>query len=98
MKKKWGVDHHRKININQLIQEVREQLKKQLLETKIKTSLGDIALTTSQTAYGGIRYWFVCPKCQRRCGVIYQGRIKKLLACRKCLGILYRKQMYKSKA
>ncbi|MDD4519284.1 MAG: hypothetical protein PHI50_00145 [Alphaproteobacteria bacterium] len=36
--------------------------------------------------YGGVRYWFICPNCGRRVGVIYGGRI---FICRKCRDLAY---------
>ncbi len=37
-------------------------------------------------AYGGQRVWFLCPRCGRRCGVLYLGQ---RVACRKCLDLAY---------
>src|SRR5260370_34164013 len=39
----------------------------------------------------GKRPWIVCPRCQRRCGLLY-FRLKDLPLCRKCLGLHYPSQ------
>ena len=47
------------------------------------------AILFSRTAchFGGRRWWFLCPTCERRCGVLYidWGRI----ACRICCNLTY---------
>lgn len=40
--------------------------------------------------YGGTRPWFLCPKCQRRCAVVYFGGGS--YACRRCNQIAYYSQ------
>lgn len=46
-----------------------------------------VGLATSYTHFGGVRQWFSCPCCGRRCGVLYLGN---RLACRTCYGLSYR--------
>lgn len=36
---------------------------------------------------GGVRVYFRCPRCDRRCDLIYGDRTR--VACRKCLGLAY---------
>lgn len=36
--------------------------------------------------YGGRRLWFICPRCGRRCAILYLGSI---VACRNCLRLYY---------
>lgn len=51
-----------------------------------------IVLTTTSCNYGGIRYWFACPVCGKRCRVIYWQGQHNFWACRKCLNLVYRSQ------
>ena len=37
-------------------------------------------------AYGGRRIWFRCPRCGKRCGILYLGH---RVACRKCFDLAY---------
>ena len=48
-----------------------------------------IALTTTQTRFGGFRYWFVCPSCARRCRLVYGGA---RFRCRLCQDAKYQSQ------
>lgn len=38
-------------------------------------------VTTTRCNLGGVRYWWVCPRCGRRCRVLYCNR---LFVCRQC--------------
>jgi len=43
-----------------------------------------VPIVTTPCNFGGERRWFLCPRCDRRCQVIYEG-----LQCRKCTGARY---------
>lgn len=45
-----------------------------------------VNVTTTRPYYGGVRNWFLCPRCGRRCGVLYGP---DLFACRLCHGLAY---------
>jgi hypothetical protein len=53
----------------------------------------EVALTTTECNYGGVRYWFVCPlvkngrPCRRRVGVLYM--YSKYFGCRHCGELTY---------
>lgn len=49
-----------------------------------------IGITTTPCNYGGVRYWFTCPGCQRRVGVLYRNGI---FVCRHCIGVGYHSQL-----
>jgi hypothetical protein len=42
-----------------------------------------IRLTTTPAGFGGARVWFLCPICQRRCGILYDNPARGWL-CRTC--------------
>jgi hypothetical protein len=42
----------------------------------------------SDCHFGGVRQWFICPRCSNRVAVIYAGHF----ACRKCLNLVYESQ------
>ncbi len=44
-------------------------------------------LTTQACRYGGERKWFLCPYCQRRCGVLIQASVD--FVCRLCANLPY---------
>jgi hypothetical protein len=46
-----------------------------------------INLTTTECNFGGVRYWFICPDCNKRVCVLYADIMFK---CRSCLGIVHK--------
>lgn len=50
----------------------------------------DVGITTSSCHYGNYRYWFNCPKCGKRVGVLYCAG---LFVCRHCIGANYATQL-----
>lgn len=56
-----------------------------------KQTLSDrIELVTTATQFGGRRWWFSCPRCGRRCGVLYLPPGLTRWACRTCHDLAYR--------
>lgn len=52
----------------------------------------EIALTATQPHFGGLRLWFVCPECERRCGRLYASDEDWDWQCRVCQGLVYKSQ------
>ncbi|MEX0380885.1 hypothetical protein AB3K25_04265 [Leuconostoc sp. MS02] len=46
-----------------------------------------IQFTTTSPNYGGVRYWFVCPVCDKRKGTLYV--VRSVMACRECAKLQY---------
>ncbi|MEB4591981.1 hypothetical protein VSS37_13390 [Candidatus Thiothrix sp. Deng01] len=67
------------------------------LSSKIETALNGatdgmfegLQVTATQCNYGGLRYWWQCPKCGRRVGVLYSLPWLKSWACRHCHGAVH---------
>ena len=49
-----------------------------------------ISLTTTGCYLGGERYWFLCPGCVRRAGILYQTSQSTTFICRKCNNLTYK--------
>jgi len=49
----------------------------------------NLKLITTNTGFGGERYWWSCPKCKKKCGILYKHPISQDIACRKCLKLKY---------
>jgi hypothetical protein len=49
-----------------------------------------VQLTTTSPAYGGVRWWYVCPECKSRKAALYVSGA--ILLCRRCAGIHYASQ------
>lgn len=93
--KKILVDQCQKIAMKELLREARLKLKKCLLNSEIEAHGLNVKLKSSKTGFGGIRYWFSCPSCNRRVGILYKHTLSNQLGCRLCLGLDYRKHRYK---
>ena len=48
-----------------------------------------IGIVTTPMHLGGVRHWFSCPSCRRRCRILYGGSHYR---CRQCRGALYESQ------
>tara|TARA_R100000544_G_C2227255_1_gene61737 strand:- start:5013 stop:5651 length:639 start_codon:yes stop_codon:yes gene_type:complete len=64
------------------------------LKYKSRTNGGDwqelnykVDLETTKCNFGGLRYWFRCPECNKRACVLYGGTIFK---CRSCHGLVHK--------
>ena len=51
---------------------------------------GEVQIEWTRLPSGGKRPWFLCPQCDRRCGVLYSFRSR--IICRKCGGLTYESQ------
>lgn len=48
-----------------------------------------IQITRTPCNYGGGRPWFRCPRCERRCAILYDAAAGDSFGCRKCLRLTY---------
>lgn len=92
--KKILAESCQKVEINDLVRKITSELKKELIKAEVATIGANIRLTTSNTRWGGIRYWFVCPECNKRRGALFQGPNQSRVACGECLNITYKKERY----
>lgn len=69
-------DHARKLTIRSLGPWPEETLRHAYPQA-------DIQLTTTPAGFGGVRKWFLCPRCDRRSGILYDEPVRGW-ACRIC--------------
>ena len=93
--KRFLVEGCKKVKISEFIRNYRRKMKELILASEIEVSEIKVTLTSSKTGFGGVRYWFKCPLCQNRVGVIFQHPLTAKIGCRKCLNLEYRKRRYK---
>jgi len=93
--KTFLVEECQKIEINTFLRKAKLKLKEVLINSELTAEGITIDLATSKTGLGGTRYWFRCPVCHKRVGVIFVHAISQKLGCRSCLGLEYRKRRYK---
>lgn len=88
------VEECQKIRLSQVLKEYRRQLKEIMLQQVLEVNGIQASLTSTQTPNGGTRYWFVCPSCERRVGVLLIHPLIENVGCQKCLPVSYKKQRY----
>ncbi len=49
----------------------------------------EIPLTQTNCYFGGKRWWFICPSCGRRMGILYRTWRGQPFLCRKCHNLTY---------
>ena len=89
------VENCQKIKINDFLRVCRAELKRAILNSEIEVLGLNINLATSKTCFNGIRFWFVCPLCHKKAGILFSHPITNGVGCRTCLGLNYRKRRYK---
>lgn len=87
-----------KIKIDDLLKQCREAFKESMITSQLKMMGVDIELIATETKFNGMRFWFKCPHCERRVGVLFKHPITETIGCRLCLHLHYRKQRYKGMA
>lgn len=78
-------ENYQKIRIDDFVRQARNSLKKAIVEAQFAIDGHIVALCESKTRFGGNRFWFECPVCQRRSGAIYREFMGNRIACRKCI-------------
>ncbi len=93
--KKYLVEECQKIKISDFLKSYRTKLKQLFLSSELEVVGLNIDLMTSKTGYNGLRFWFKCPYCKKRTGVLFRHPISRKVGCRLCLNLEYRKRRYK---
>lgn len=89
------VERCQKLAISDYLKIYRTQFKENILASVTEAAGIDISLTSTKTGFGGIRYWFVCPQCRRKIGVLLVHPLSRSVGCRHCLGVEYAKKRFK---
>ncbi len=92
--KKLLTDQCEQIKISDVFKRVKTGYIRCLKE-KMVVNGGNISLKKSSVNNGGVRYWFACPLCGVRCGILYKSPLGENIGCRKCLNLDYRSRRYK---
>jgi hypothetical protein len=92
--KKYLTEQCQKIKISDFVRESTSQLKETLIHSSLEAEGYALLLSRSKTGFGGTRFWFSCPICDKRMGVLYRHPVSQILGCRRCLKLDYRKHRY----
>ena len=93
--RKFVVEECQKVELPDFLKRYRRALKELTITSEMEAMDIKIEMTTSKTGYGGTRYWFKCPLCGARIGVLFKHPLTNALGCRKCLNLDYKKRRYK---
>jgi len=89
------VENCPKVKISDFLKKYRMRSKENLIKSELELQGINIDLEITKTCYGGTRFWFKCPLCQSRAGVLFIHPLNSKVGCRKCLNLEYRKRRYK---
>lgn len=89
------VEQCQKISINELIASFNKVRKLNFIKNQLDVAGISIDLIATKTGYGGLRYWFRCPQCEARVGVVYKHSLSHVVGCRLCLKLDYKSHRFK---
>lgn len=89
------VDDCQKVAVSDLLRDYKAKLKETILRTQFEMINENVLITTTRTGNGGLRFWFMCPRCKRRSGTLLKHPLQNILGCRLCLKLEYKKQRFK---
>lgn len=89
------VEDCKRVSIKPFLKRYKSNLKGLILNSEIELLDSNIKLTISKTGNGGHRYWFICPLCQKRMGILFCHPLNRQIGCRICLNLEYRKRRFK---
>ena len=84
-----------RLSIDEILRQATKTLRRRLVEAQIEALGISIQLTTSKTTFHGERFWFICPICSKRKGMLYKHPENSLIGCMTCLKLKYKKQRYR---
>ncbi len=71
------------------------KLKDVILDSVLEIFCTNIRVTSTPSAFGGIRFWFMCPQCEKRLLILLIHPFREEAGCRECLGVRYHKSRFK---
>lgn len=89
------VDDCQKVAVSDLLRDYKAKLKETILKSQFEMLNENVMIITSKTGNGGLRFWFMCPRCKRRVGVLLKHPLQNVLGCRTCLNLEYKSRRYK---
>lgn len=93
--KKYLVEDTQQVNISKFLKLFKKKMKERVIISSIRMQGVSTRLLTSDTGFGGTRYWFECPLCKKRKGVLYIHPQTAMVGCRICLNLEYKKRRFK---
>lgn len=88
------VEQCQKIKITEIVRDIKIEMAMLRLKEKVELMNHDIGITHTPCNFGGHRFWFLCPQCHKRVGVLYKTPISNAILCRECHGLKYMKSRF----
>ena len=88
------VEQCQKIKINEIVREIKIEMTTLRLREKINLLDQNIEVTKTPCNFGGQRFWFICPQCHKKVGVLYKKPTSEVILCRDCHGLKYMKATF----
>ena len=60
------------------------------LKSLLHISPLSLSFTTTRLHFGGVRYWFICPNCNRRVAKLFKPKSERNFGCRYCYNLTYK--------
>lgn len=60
------VEQCQKININELVKNIKSEMFNIQIQSSIKTLNQTLNVATTRCFFGGERFWFICPDCKKK--------------------------------
>ena len=89
------VEDCQKVAVSDLLRDYKTKLKETILRAQFEMLNENVLITTSKTGNGGLRFWFMCPRCKRRSGILLKHPLQNILGCRSCLRLEYKSRRFK---
>jgi len=89
------VEDCQKVAVSDLLRDYKTKLKETILRTQFEMLNENVIKTKTKTGNGGLRFWFMCPRCKRRSGVLLKHPLQNILGCRSCLKLEYKSRRFK---
>jgi hypothetical protein len=71
------------------VREEEDGTKQLVLSHSVDRPAQTVPLTTTMLVSGGSRWWFVCPRCDRRAAKLYLPPSEQAFGCRVCYDLAY---------
>ncbi|MDM7645665.1 hypothetical protein QUE93_01310 [Leuconostoc falkenbergense] len=75
------VTDYKQLNIKDVVSDIHS------VKDYVRFNEHTVKLTTTSPNYGGVRYWLVCPICDKRKGTLYD--VNSVMTCRDCAKLYY---------
>ncbi len=89
------VEDCQKVAVSDLLRDYKTKLKETILRVQFEMLNENVLITTSKTGNDGLRFWFMCPRCKRRSGILLKHPLQNVLGCRSCLKLEYKSRRFK---